>query len=283
MHSALSFDMSKRGGIRGSSEEVEQPKRPRRNTRVISDSEDDYSDQNLEQDYQSSGDEDYQAAALPTKPTSKRAAAKSSQASAAPIVPLPHQGLDALSAVFPQDRDFSFLPLKSDHSTRPLYISPSSGNIILEAFHPLASHATDFLIAIAEPVSRPSHIHEYKLTPHSLYAAVSVGLQTNDIIDVLNRLSKVPVPDEIQNFIRECTVSYGKVCPILLLLWCTTNAGVGETSAQEEQALRRERSCRDAPHPPPRRNHFQSSRAGRGDPRGRRWRSGKRNTGDVRS
>lgn len=118
---------------------------------------------------------------------------------------------DLVSSVFPEDRDFTFLPLKPDHTTRPIYISPSSGNIILEAFHPLASHATDFLIAIAEPVSRPSHIHEYKLTPHSLYAAVSVGLQTNDIIEVLNRLSKVPVPDEICNFIRECTVSYGKV------------------------------------------------------------------------
>ena len=31
---------------------------------------------------------------------------------------------------------------------------------------------------------RPSFIHEYKLTPYSLYAAVSVGLQTEDIIDV---------------------------------------------------------------------------------------------------
>jgi len=27
-------------------------------------------------------------------------------------------------------------------------------------------------------------IHEYKLTSYSLYAAVSVGLQTDDIIDV---------------------------------------------------------------------------------------------------
>jgi len=28
-------------------------------------------------------------------------------------------------------------------------------------------------------------MHEYKLTSHSLYAAVSVGLQTDDIIEVL--------------------------------------------------------------------------------------------------
>jgi DNA excision repair protein ERCC-3 len=120
-----------------------------------------------------------------------------------------------VSDVFAEERDFSFLPLKVDHATRPYYISPSSGNIILEAFHPLAAQATDFLIAIAEPVSRPTHIHEYKLTAHSLYAAVSVGLKTEDIIEVLNRMSKVPVPDEIQDFIRDCTVSYGKVKLVL--------------------------------------------------------------------
>ncbi len=51
--------------------------------------------------------------------------------------------------------------------------------------------AYDFLIAIAEPVCRPECVHEYMLTPHSLYAAVSVGLETETIISVLNRLSKV--------------------------------------------------------------------------------------------
>ncbi|KAM0754636.1 DNA repair helicase rad25 [Meredithblackwellia eburnea MCA 4105] len=122
---------------------------------------------------------------------------------------------DLASSVFPDDKDFTFLPLKPDHANRPFYISPSNGNIILEAFHPLAAAATDFLIAIAEPVSRPSHIHEYKLTPHSLYAAVSVGLKTEDIIEVLNRMSKVPVPDQISDFIRDCTASYGKVKLVL--------------------------------------------------------------------
>jgi len=34
-------------------------------------------------------------------------------------------------------------------------------------------------------------MHEYLLTPYSLYAAVSVGLKTEDIINVMERLSKV--------------------------------------------------------------------------------------------
>ncbi|KAL8281182.1 hypothetical protein RQP46_006540 [Phenoliferia psychrophenolica] len=122
---------------------------------------------------------------------------------------------DLVSSVFPDDRDFSFLTLKPDHATRPYWISPETGNILLESFHQLAAQATDFLIAIAEPVSRPSHIHEYKLTTHSLYAAVSVGLKTEDIIETLNRLSKVPVPSKISKFIRDCTVSYGKVKLVL--------------------------------------------------------------------
>lgn len=50
--------------------------------------------------------------------------------------------------------DFSFLSLKPDHTSRPLWISPDEGNIILEAFSPIAEQAQDFLVAIAEPVSR---------------------------------------------------------------------------------------------------------------------------------
>lgn len=52
---------------------------------------------------------------------------------------------------------------------------------------------------------------QYKLTAYSLYAAVSVGLQTHDIIEYLKRLSKTTVPDGIIEFIKLCTLSYGKV------------------------------------------------------------------------
>lgn len=85
------------------------------------------------------------------------------------------------------------MTLKADHSSRPIWIDPETGAFILESFSPLAEQAQDFLVAISEPVSRPSFIHEYKLTSYSLYAAVSVGLQTQDIIDVLSRLSKASI------------------------------------------------------------------------------------------
>ncbi|KAF8842067.1 DNA helicase [Paxillus ammoniavirescens] len=122
---------------------------------------------------------------------------------------------DSLVSHIFMDQDFSWLHLKPDHASRPLWISPEDGHIILEAFSPIAEQAQDFLVAISEPVSRPAFVHEYKLTSYSLYAAVSVGLQTEDIIEVLNRLSKVPVPESIINFIRERTLSYGKVKLVL--------------------------------------------------------------------
>ena len=52
---------------------------------------------------------------------------------------------------------------------------------------------------------------QYKLTAYSLYAAVSVGLETHDIIEYLKRLSKTSIPEGIVEFIKLCTLSYGKV------------------------------------------------------------------------
>eukprot|EP00735_Rhodelphis_limneticus_P007696 TRINITY_DN2029_c0_g1::TRINITY_DN2029_c0_g1_i1::g.21942::m.21942 TRINITY_DN2029_c0_g1::TRINITY_DN2029_c0_g1_i1::g.21942 ORF type:complete len:855 (+),score=167.88,sp/O00835/ERCC3_DICDI/59.76/0.0,Helicase_C_3/PF13625.1/5.4e-24,ResIII/PF04851.10/5e-16,Helicase_C/PF00271.26/3e-10,Helicase_C/PF00271.26/5.6e+03,SNF2_N/PF00176.18/7.6e-09 TRINITY_DN2029_c0_g1_i1:122-2686(+) len=110
-------------------------------------------------------------------------------------------------------KDFSHLKLKSDHTQRPIWVVEDGkiGRIFLESFSPLYRQAYDFLVAIAEPVSRPQLIHEYQITPYSLYAAVSVGLETDTIIGVLEKLSKTEVPKLIKQMIKVCTMSYGKV------------------------------------------------------------------------
>ena len=112
-------------------------------------------------------------------------------------------------------KDFrSQMTLRADHESRPLWVAPN-GHIFLETFSPVYRHAHDFLIAISEPVSRPEFVHEYKLTSYSLYAAVSVGLQTHDIIEYLTRLSKATLPEGIVQYIEMCTLSYGKVKLVL--------------------------------------------------------------------
>ncbi|KAI8809194.1 DNA repair helicase rad25 [Cladochytrium replicatum] len=119
-----------------------------------------------------------------------------------------------LCDLFPSGGDHSNHGLKDDHLSRPLWIS-DSGYIYLEAFSPISEHAQDFLGAIAEPVSRPQLVHEYRLTEYSLYAAVSVGLDTESIIEVLNRLSKIKVSRVVEEFIKDHTLSYGKVKLVL--------------------------------------------------------------------
>jgi len=112
-------------------------------------------------------------------------------------------------------KDFrSQMTLRSDHEARPIWVGPN-GHIFLESFSPVYKHAHDFLIAISEPVCRPEHVHEYKLTSYSLYAAVSVGLQTDDIIEYLTRLCKTSLPTGIVDYIKMCTTSYGKVKLVL--------------------------------------------------------------------
>lgn len=49
---------------------------------------------------------------------------------------------------------------------------------------------------------RPTFIHEYRLSEYSLYAAMSVGLETQDIIEVLGRLSKVRLILIVLSYLR---------------------------------------------------------------------------------
>lgn len=71
-----------------------------------------------------------------------------------PSIGMHRQKQDKLISYIFMDQDFSWLHLKVDHASRPLWISPEDGHIILEAFSPIAEQAQDFLTAIAEPVSR---------------------------------------------------------------------------------------------------------------------------------
>lgn len=123
---------------------------------------------------------------------------------------------DAASKFFTKEgRDHTNLQLKNNHSSRPLWIDPN-GTIILESFNPLAPRAQEFLTTIAEPQSRPQFLHEYKITAHSLYAAVaSAGLTPEDLLGTLERFSKVAVPRSVAKFVSDTTGSYGKIKLVL--------------------------------------------------------------------
>jgi DNA excision repair protein ERCC-3 len=116
-------------------------------------------------------------------------------------------------------QDFSKLKLKSDSDNRPFWVvfvedkdtGEMYGRVFLETFSALYSTACDFLITIANPVSRPQFIHEFEITDISLYAAVSLGLDTGDLIDTLEKFSKVELTENFKEFIENKTQRCGKV------------------------------------------------------------------------
>ncbi|EFC50312.1 predicted protein [Naegleria gruberi] len=127
-----------------------------------------------------------------------------------------------VSDIFSQKKDVQFdhsnLELKPDHKLRPVWVcSGTDGkfHIFMETFSPIYQQAYDFLVAVAEPVSRPENLHEYVLTEYSLYAAVSIGMNTEQIIQVLEKLSKVKLSEALINFIRDVTRKYGNVKLVL--------------------------------------------------------------------
>jgi DNA excision repair protein ERCC-3 len=114
-----------------------------------------------------------------------------------------------------QEKDWTDLIAKKDHSSRPLYVGKDR-HIFVEKFSPFFRYIEDFIIAIAEPVSRCEYIHEYEMTQHSLHAAVSIGLNTSDILKKLEMLCKTKLPSSVEHFIRSCTDVYGKVKMVIV-------------------------------------------------------------------
>lgn len=102
------------------------------------------------------------------------------------------------------------LAMKDSPDELPIWVNYDA-LVVLEVFRPTSKMAIDFLTAIAEPISRPAKIHEYQITAYSLYAAASVGLSTDHILETLSKFSKNHLPKSVRGFITDCTLSYGKI------------------------------------------------------------------------
>lgn len=164
---------------------------------------------------------------------------------------------DAASHLFRSNRDFFQETLKPDHHLRPLWIDPQNGKVVLETFAPSFKQAQNFLINIAEPQSRTTNMHEYTISPHSLFAAVSVGLTEQDIIRDLELFSKTKVPQNIIDFVHEVTQSFGKVRLVLkhnkyfiesndasVLQMLLRDPVIGSCRVEESEELRTEKAAK---------------------------------------
>jgi DNA excision repair protein ERCC-3 len=84
-------------------------------------------------------------------------------------------------------------------------------SILVEVDNPRYAEARDALAPFADLEKSPEHIHTYRLTPLSLWNAAAAGMTAGEMVDVLERYSKFPLPTNLPADIAEQVSRYGRV------------------------------------------------------------------------
>lgn len=92
--------------------------------------------------------------------------------------------------------------MRPGHENRPLWVC-HDGRIYFEAglFPEISGPVSEFLVAIAEPICRPKFIQEFQITVFSLYAAISLGMNCDEILASLNKFAKNELDPKLSDYI----------------------------------------------------------------------------------
>ena len=91
------------------------------------------------------------------------------------------------------------------------FIVQSDRSILVEVDNPKYAEARDALAPFAELEKSPEHIHTYRVSNLSLWNAAAAGFSADDMLDVLRRYTKFPIPGNIPTDIAEAVSRYGRV------------------------------------------------------------------------
>lgn len=92
----------------------------------------------------------------------------------------------------------------------PLIVQ-SDRSLLVEVYSPLYREVRDHLARFAELVRSPEHIHTYRLSALSLWNAAAVGMEAEEIIGILKKYAKYPVPGHICTEIEIQMSRYGTI------------------------------------------------------------------------
>jgi DNA excision repair protein ERCC-3 len=84
-------------------------------------------------------------------------------------------------------------------------------SVLVEVDNPKYAAARDALAPFAELEKSPEHIHTYRLTHLSLWNAAAAGMTAQEMVDVLARFTKFPIPANLPADITEIVGRYGRV------------------------------------------------------------------------
>jgi DNA excision repair protein ERCC-3 len=90
----------------------------------------------------------------------------------------------------------------------PLIVQ-SDRTLLLDIHHKDAGSCRDDLIRFCSLVKSPEHVHTYHMDAISLWNAVALGLKPDEIIAMLDRWSRFPLPESIPFYVKEMAGRYG--------------------------------------------------------------------------
>ncbi|SEM71490.1 DNA repair helicase XPB [Lihuaxuella thermophila] len=90
----------------------------------------------------------------------------------------------------------------------PLLVT-SDRMIRVEVNHPAYHEVRKQLVRFAERVKSPSNLHTYRMTPYTLWNAAVQNLTPGDILEWLEKMSKLPVPSSVATEVKEWMGRYG--------------------------------------------------------------------------
>lgn len=92
----------------------------------------------------------------------------------------------------------------------PLVVQ-SDRTVLLEVNHPRFAEIRDRLSTFAELVKSPEYVHVYRITPLSLWNAASRGMKASEMLKLLTRYGKFPLPPAVEREIADTVSRYGRV------------------------------------------------------------------------
>ncbi len=91
------------------------------------------------------------------------------------------------------------------------FIVQSDRSVLVEVDNPKYAEARDALAPFAELEKSPEHIHTYRITNLSLWNAAAAGFTAEQMVDVLRRYTKFPIPNNLPADIAETVSRYGRL------------------------------------------------------------------------
>src|SRR5919205_762730 len=91
------------------------------------------------------------------------------------------------------------------------FIVQSDRSVLVEVDNPRYAEARDALAPFAELEKSPEHIHTYRISNLSLWNAAAAGFTAAQMVDVLRRYTKFPLPNNLPADLAETVGRYGRL------------------------------------------------------------------------